>query len=252
MKKKSRRWMKIDRSIWVIGICGIIAVLLCFIYGHDGWANFNKLETCVGYVADLAIGVAIFNFIARETIDVKGIGKIRIRRRLNNIQDLTNIISWKKFGGDMFQRNKLLNAFYQDSPVTIEDDTDERIVIDSRYFNDMQESNDNGSCLELLRTNFSNIKSLMEAVKWIWNDGQPLSNALKAELYTQWYKVNQHNPEEETTFWLDYHDNPFAIDRRDFRTVDELIAVAECVLNAGVPFDRQTHAEIYRKWYRVS
>ena len=242
---------RINSSIWVIGISGIVVAVACFVFGHDGWATFNKAENVIGYIADLAIAVAIYNFFASETIDVKGIGKIRIRRRHNNIQDLTNIISWKKFGGDMFQRNKLLSAFYKDSPVGIEDDTEEKIAIDGRFLKNSREPEEKRRDHVLLRTNFSNIKSLMEAVKWIWNDGEPLPNDLKAELYTQWYKVNQHSLEKETTFRLDYNDATFTIDRRDFRTVDELMTVAECVLNGGTPFDKATHSEIYRKWYRV-
>ncbi len=234
---------KIDKAILVIVILGFVAAALCVFCGNDRWGNFNKLELVVGYIADLAIGVAIYNFIVSETIDVKGIGKVKIKRRLNNIQDLTNIISLKKFGGDQFQRNKLLSAFYKDSPVKIEDDKEEVISLVSSF--------PKSPSPVLLRTNVNSIKSLMEAVKWIWNDGQELSNDIKADIYTQWYKINQHSPAKETTFKIVYKDEDFSIDRQDFRTIDELLNVAQSVLNGGKTFDNNTLTEIYRKWYRV-
>ena len=242
--------MKISSSIWVVGGLGAAGWILCYTLGHDGWATVNKLENIIGYIADLAIGVAILNFFARETINVNGIGKIRIRRRHNNIQDLTNIISWKKFGGDMFQRSKLLSAFYDDSKISVEDDTKEKITVRKNLLKRSRDGSEDEPTM-LLRTNFSSIKSLMEAVRWIWNEGEPLSNDMKAELYRQWYKVNQQLPGEETTFSLDIDGAEFSIDRRDFRSVDELISVAECVINGGNQFDGKTHSEIYRKWYRV-
>lgn len=234
---------RISSSIWVIGFLGVLGIVACFVLGSDVWSNFNKLELCVGYVADLAIGVAIVNFFAWETIDVKGIGKVKIKRRHNNIQDLTNIISLKKFGGDQFQRNKLLSAFYKDSPVNIVDDKEEVISLVSSF--------PEAPSPVLLRTNVNSIKSLMEAVKWIWNDGQELSNVIKADIYTQWYKINQHSPAKETTFKIVYKGEDFSIDRQDFRTIDELLNVAQSVLNEGKTFDNNTLTEIYRKWYRV-
>ncbi|MDE5996908.1 MAG: hypothetical protein K2G77_01720 [Muribaculaceae bacterium] len=235
--------MKISSSIWVVGFLGLLGVVLCFACSNDGWTTFNKVENCVGYVADMAIAVAILNFFAPETIDIKGIGKVRIKRRQNNIQDLTNIISWKKFGGDQFQRNKLLSAFYKDSPVSIEDDTEEIISLVSSF--------PDASPSFLLRTNVNSIKSLMDAVKWIWNDGKELSNDIKSDIYTQWYKINQHSPAKDSTFKIVYGNSEFSIDRRDFRTIDELIGVAQCVLNEGEFFDNETLVGIYRKWYRV-
>ena len=236
--------MKISSSIWVVVFFGLLGVVLCFTLSDEGWNTFSKLENCVGYIADMAIAVAILNFFAPETIDIKGIGKVRIKRRQNNIQDLTNIISWKKFGGDQFQRNKLLSAFYKDSPVTIEDDTKEIISLTSSF--------PDANSPSLLRTNVNSIKSLMDAVKWIWNDGKELSNEIKSDIYTQWYKINQHSSTKGSTFKIVYDNSEFSIDRRDFRTIDELIGVAQCVLNGGEPFDNETLVGIYRKWYHVA
>lgn len=235
--------MKIDKAIIVIGVFGGVIAGLCFLLGNDGWTTFNKLENLVGYIADLAIVVAIYNFFASETIDVKGIGKVTIKRRHNNIQDLTNIISLKKFGGDQFQRNKLLSAFYKHSPIEVEDDKEEVISLVSSF--------PKSPAPILLRTNVNSIKSLMEAVKWIWNDGQELNNEIKADIYIQWYKINQHSPSKATSFSLAYNNAEFTVDRQDFRTIDELIGVAQCVLNEGNPFDNDTLVGIYRKWYRV-
>lgn len=235
--------MKIDKAIIVIGVFGGVIAGLCFLLGNDGWTTFNKLENLVGYIADLAIVVAIYNFFASETIDVKGIGKVTIKRRHNNIQDLTNIISLKKFGGDQFQRNKLLSAFYKHSPIEVEDDKEEVISLVSSFPNAPSPS--------LLRTNVNSIKSLLDAVKWIWNDGKELSNEIKSDIYTQWYKINQHSPTKESTFKIVYGNSEFSIDRRDFRTIDELIGVAQCVLNEGKTFDNDTLVGIYRKWYHV-
>ena len=112
--------MKTNKIIfWTICI-GLVIIILCIVspffgIGESWWDNFCYIGDVLGYIANLTIVAAVFKFLTKETLDIKGIGKIKVSRMQNNIQDLTNIINMKLYHGHNFKRGPLLDAFYQNS-----------------------------------------------------------------------------------------------------------------------------------------
>lgn len=108
---------KVFRLTAIVGISYFVFLTVLYFcgVGNNWWQVFEGGCTVLGYLADLAIVGVIIKYLTSETLTIKGIGKFKIRRMQNNIQDLTNLISWKIFDGDNFKRNTLLEAFYKDT-----------------------------------------------------------------------------------------------------------------------------------------
>lgn len=103
----------------VVGGLLVVFVLYCFLPGVSWWDVFCGAGTVLGFCADITIIVAIITFLKRDELDIKGIGKIRVSRKRNNIQDVTNLISCKLYDGGNFERKSVLEAMYEDSDITI-------------------------------------------------------------------------------------------------------------------------------------
>lgn len=83
------------------------------------WDAFCGVGAVFGFCADITIIVAIITFLSRDELDIKGIGRIRVTRKRNNIQDVTNLLSSKLYEGGNFDRKSVLEAMYEDSDITI-------------------------------------------------------------------------------------------------------------------------------------
>lgn len=116
-------FIKQNKVLSLTAFFGVLFVLLIILFscgvGKDWWEVFGWGISFLGYVADLAIVGVFIKYITSETLTIRGIGKFKIRRMQNNIQDLTNLISWKLYDGDNFKRNTLLEAFYKDTSMEI-------------------------------------------------------------------------------------------------------------------------------------
>lgn len=107
-------------------ICGIVALglLVVTIFSMlmpevSWWDAFCGAGAVLGFCADITIIVAIITFLKRDVLDIKGIGRIRVSRKRNNIQDVTNLLSNKLYEGGNFDRKTVLEAMYEDSDITI-------------------------------------------------------------------------------------------------------------------------------------
>lgn len=185
--------MKIDTIIIVTASLGIVGVLICVIIHIfnpqvDIWKAFQTLETGLGYLANLAIVAAVLRFTTSETINIEGIGKIKLKRTYNNIQDLTNLISRKFFEGKNFHRTPVLDAFYGNDTMTI-------LEKDPEYekFSDESESrvniDVNGEVFSVRRAEIKTLDNLVNAVKYIYFGGANPDNATLKEIYRKWYRV---------------------------------------------------------------
>lgn len=252
-----------DKVLWTaIGI-GIAIIAICIILPfcgipYNNWEIFIAIEAILGFVANLAIFTAAYKYLTKETLYIKGIGKVRISKLQNNIQDLTNLISWKFYDGNNFQRTPVLSAFYKDTSMEIV--THE---CDYVYVNDLDsscsfknkkgvEDSDTSSTLKICRTDVKNIQNLINIVKWVWNDGQDPDNKTLAKIYKGWYNIEQSNIPIESRIDILYLSMPLSLDRTEFESINQLIKVAQCILNNGKEFDKATISDIYRKWYQIN
>lgn len=110
-------------ALWVVCLVAVgllvISALSCILPDVSWWDVFCGAGTVLGFCADITIIVAIYTFLKRDELDIKGIGKIRVSRKRNNIQDVTNLISCKLYDGGNFERKSVLEAMYEDSDITI-------------------------------------------------------------------------------------------------------------------------------------
>lgn len=185
--------MKLDKILWwTIGI-GVTLFLSSFVISacmkdQSWWDIFSNFETALGFVANLAIVAAVIRFITSETLDIKGIGKIKIRRVHSNIQDLTNLVSREFFQGKSFLRTPVLDAFYDGNSMEIISKDP-----DFKKFQEDSESiirlNVKEETFEVKRGEIKTVDALINAVKYIYFDGQPLDSQTLKEIYRKWYKI---------------------------------------------------------------
>lgn len=229
-------------GVCIMGVCGIVSY---FARGLDWWDVFSMVETSLGYVANLAVVAAVIKFVTFETLDVKGIGKIKIDRRLNNISDLTNLISREFFDGNQFQRKPLLDAYYNEESL--------EIISREKLIDDYIAIKDTGSdsTFRISRNSVGRIDNLINALKCMLNEGNPLSNEMLAEVYGKWYRINEVAPDDVSAITVNYKGKSLTVRRNDIDKPEELVKVAQFVLNGGVPFDNTVISEIYKNWYIV-
>ncbi len=186
--------MKIDTIIRNTIDVGIIIVLICFVINHyypeiETWKAFQVVETILGYIANLAIVAAVFKYATSETINIKGIAKVRLNRNYNNIQDLTNLISRRFFNGRNFDRAPVLDAFYKESQIqVIEEDPEYKKY--SEDASNMLKINIHGEDFFVKRSSVRSLDALIDAVRWIHFNGEVIDNETRSAIYTEWYKIN--------------------------------------------------------------
>lgn len=186
--------MKVDKIIkWTIWI-GISVILIClliseFAENESWWSIFTYVETGLGYVANLAIVAAVIRFITSETLNIKGIGKIKIRRVHSNIQDLTNLVSREFFQGKNFHRTPVLDAFYDESSMQVlsKDPDLEKYKEDSES---MLRLNVKNEIFAVKRGDIKTLDALINAVKYIYFEGEAIDSKTLKEIYKKWYKID--------------------------------------------------------------
>ncbi|MDE5877540.1 MAG: hypothetical protein K2H47_08635 [Muribaculaceae bacterium] len=256
--------MKIKKILWITGIVGCFFIGLCILIGwwvfptevwwESGWRVFCWLCNILGYIANLAIVAAAVKYIFKETLDIKGIGKFRLRRMQNNIQDITNYISWRLYNGKNFHRNSVLEAFYKDSSIECVDEpypeytklsldnkkpeTEEKIVVDGKEF-------------IFVGSQIHGIDDLTEALKWVLNEGKDLDNRQLTEVYRQWYCVEPSGMKTPVNqIVIDFNGRSYNFVRDKAENIKSLIKAAQYVMNDGQPLDNKTLSEIYKQWYK--
>ncbi|MBD5357744.1 MAG: hypothetical protein HDR88_12185 [Bacteroides sp.] len=231
--------------LWASGIGLLIivgSILLPFIVKEwDGWTIFCNCSEVLGFTANLAIVAAAIKFLTKETLEIKGVGKVKIRRTQNNIQDLTNLISLRLFEGKNFLRTTLLEAFYKNTDIKIEKNEGDYIRI-----------NNSSSPFSISRTEIKRIENLLNAVKWILNEGKDLDNDTLADIYMQWYRINQPSAHTGSLIEISHEGKSINIDRSEFENPEELLKVAQCILNGGHKLNDASTSDIYKKWYHVN
>ncbi len=119
---KSRIKKTISKD-WPLTIVFVLFIIVFIWHCFSDSFSCNLLTEVVFFI-DLASMIAIIymvlNFFWYETIDIEGIGRLRIKRDKYDIQSLTNFISQKYYRGDNFSRRNVLKAFYKDIDDDIE------------------------------------------------------------------------------------------------------------------------------------
>lgn len=256
--------MKIKKILWITGGVGCFFIGVCVLIGclvfpdvvwwESSWRVFCWLCNVLGYIANLAIVAAAVKYVFKETLDIKGIGKFRIRRMQNNIQDITNYISWRLYNGKNFHRNSVLEAFYKDSSmecvgepypdyIKLSSDSQkpepkEKIVVDGKEFT-------------FVSSQISGIEDLTEAFKWVLNEGSDPDTKQLTQLYRQWYCAEpsgMKNPANQIV--IEFNGRPYNFVRDKAENIKSLIKAAQYVMNDGQPLDDKTLSEIYKQWYK--
>ncbi len=255
--------MKTNKILWITGGVGCVLIGLCIWVGcsvypderwwEAGWKVFCWVCNVLGYIANLAIVAAAVKYVFKETLDIKGIGKFRLRRMQNNIQDITNYISWRLYNGKNFHRSSVLEAFYKDSSMECvgepyqgykelsndhqQPESEEEIVVDGKKFT-------------FVGSQIRSIDDLVEAFKWVLNEGREPDKRQITELYSQWYCPNPAGVKNPAN-WIviEFNGKSYNFIREKAENIKSLIEAAQYVMNDGQPLDNKTLSEIYKQWY---
>lgn len=252
--------MKVDRILWVSGGVGCFIILMCVVLSqfwlteYSWWDIFCCVCNVLGYIANLAIVAAAIKYVSKKTLDINGIGKLRVRLMQNNIQDITNYISWRLYNGKNFHRGPVLEAFYKESsmecigepyPNYVDLSYDdqktklkETIIIDGKEFT-------------FNVSQIRNIEELTEAFKWVLNEGREPDKEQLTEFYRQWYcNGTQEVKYPVHKIVIDFNGKYYSFVRDKADSVKSLVKAAQYIMNKGQPLDSKTLGEIYRQWYR--
>ena len=163
------------------------------IEGCAWYQSFAIVGNVLSFMANIAIGVVLYNYLTTVRIDIEGVGKVKVRRSEYDIQGLTNFISARLHGGKQFDRLPVLKAFYGGSSYTLVEEAKVPVipekVITVGY---------GGRQFSIRKQSLAgkDVEHLVTVAKTVLNDGKDLDPKTVADIYMQWYGFK---PEESGT-----------------------------------------------------
>ncbi len=233
---------------------------LCFEDREDtfGWQFLFMGGTILGIVTDFAILIYIYNYFSRITIRIKGLGEIRVRRTEYNIQSLTNIISKEFYNGGNFNRDLLLNAFYnndnKDYEIIKESDTNytPSNVIEITLKDNNQKIKLERSFIKInIHNKINDLNNLLHDLEKTYTLG---SNA-KKELFQGYYEYNLEQPtnvDGSKVIFISYENQILTVNRDLINSISELNDLVKIAWDISSDLSEDLKSQIIKQFYNIS